>query len=283
MISNSPYTTEVLKMGDFVLKHSANGVWFGEFTTLSAQGIKHGISTRLGGQSLAPFDSLNLGLHVGDDAETVWKNRQAFCHAVGLSAKKIVTAEQVHGDRVKEIFLQDAGRGAQHYSEAIKGTDALITNVPDLPLMLFFADCVPVLIFDPIGKAIGISHAGWKGTVAKIGQKTVLAMQEQYSTNPADCLVAIGPSIGPCCYEVDAYVIEKLQANFENWKTLVTLKDEHWQFNLWEANRQQLIEIGITESNISVSGICTACNTQIFYSHRAEAGNTGRLGAIISL
>lgn len=270
-------------MGDFILKHSTNGVWFGEFTILSAQGIKHGISTRLGGQSTLPFASLNLGLHIGDDAEAAWKNRQAFCHAVGLPAEKVITAEQVHGDMVQQVFLQDAGRGAQHYHESIKGTDALITNVPELPLMLFFADCVPVIIFDPVGKAIGISHAGWKGTVAKIGQKTVLAMQEQYNTNPADCLVGIGPSIGPCCYEVDEFVIEKLQASFCNWEELVTPSGDHWQLNLWEANRQQLREIGIADDNISVSGICTACNTQIFYSHRAEAGRTGRIGAIIAL
>ncbi|HWR42423.1 peptidoglycan editing factor PgeF [Sporomusa sp.] len=270
-------------MGEFVLKHSANGVWYGEFASFYAKGIKHGISTRLGGQSTAPFASLNLGLHVGDDAETAWHNRQAFCQAVGLPAEKVVTAEQVHGAVVQQVTLQDAGRGARHYHESIKGTDALITNVPGLPLMLFFADCVPVIILDPVSKAIGVSHAGWKGTVAKIGQQTVLAMQQQYNTNPADCLVGIGPSIGPCCYEVDEVVINKLRASFNKWEELVTPRGDRWQFNLWEANRQQLREIGIADNNISVSGICTACNTQIFYSHRAEAGRTGRIGAIIAL
>ncbi|HWR08129.1 peptidoglycan editing factor PgeF [Sporomusa sp.] len=270
-------------MNDFIVKHSTNGVWYGEFPGLSARGIKHGVSTRLGGQSIAPFTSLNLGLHIGDDAEATWHNRQAFCHALGLPAEKAVTAEQVHGDVVQQVTLQDAGRGAQHYHESIKGTDALITNIPGLPLMLFFADCVPVLIFDPIHNAIGISHAGWKGTVAKIGQKTVLAMQQQYNTNPADCLAGIGPSIGPCCYEVDEFVLNKLQAGFNNWEELVTPSGNRWNLNLWEANRQQLKEIGIIDDNISVSGICTACNTQIFYSHRAEAGCTGRIGAIISL
>lgn len=271
-------------MSEFVLKQHANKVWYGIFTSLAAVGIKHGISTRLGGYSISPFTSLNLGMHTGDNVEVVWHNRQLFCQAVELPADKVVTAEQIHGDAIYLATAADAGRGAQHYHEAIKGTDALITNVPGLPLMLFFADCVPVLIVDPIGKAIGISHAGWKGTVAKIAQKTVLAMKRQFNTNPADCLVGIGPSIGPCCYEVDKTVISKLSAEFDEWEKLVKPTEENrWQLNLWEANCQQLKEIGIKDNNITVSQICTADNTPIFFSHRAEKGNTGRIGAIISL
>lgn len=270
-------------MGDFIVKHNTNGVWHGEFASFSAKGIKHGISTRLGGQSSAPFTSLNLGLHVGDDTEVTWQNRQAFCQALGLAADHAVTADQVHGTVVYQVTARDAGRGSRHYHEAIQGTDALITNVPDIPLLLFFADCVPVIIFDPVQNAIGISHAGWKGTVAKIGQKTLLAMKQQYQTNPADCLVGIGPSIGPCCYEVDAVVINSLQANFSRWQELVNPAGEHWHLNLWQANHQQMREIGVLDENISISGICTACNTQIFYSHRAEAGRTGRIGAVIAL
>ena len=270
-------------MGEFVLKHSQNGVWYGLFTEFAARGIKHGVSTRLGGRSVQPFTSLNLGLHTGDDAETVWHNRQAFCQALGLTADKAVTAEQVHGDVVRLVTETDAGRGARHYQEAISGTDALITNVPDLPLMLFFADCVPVLIVDPVAKAIGISHAGWKGTVAKIAQKTVIAMQQSYNTKPANCLVGIGPSIGPCCYEVDEMVISKLRSGFSKWNELAAPCADCWQLNLWEANRQQLLEIGVQDRNITVSGICTAENTPVFFSHRAENGRTGRIGAGISL
>ena len=270
-------------MDEFMLKQSVNKVWYGIFTSFAALGIKHGISTRLGGHSTVPFTSLNLGLHTGDDAELVWHNRQLFCQAVGLPPDKVVTAEQIHGDVVRQVTMEDAGRGAKHYHEALKGTDALITNVPGLPLMLFFADCVPVLIVDPVAKAIGISHAGWKGTVAKIAQKTVLTMQQQFHTNPADCLVGIGPSIGSCCYEVDEAVLSKLRTGFPNWEKLVTPKEERWQLNLWEANREQLKEIGVKHNNITVSSICTADNTQIFFSHRAERGHTGRIGAIISL
>ncbi|WP_094602681.1 Polyphenol oxidase [Sporomusa silvacetica DSM 10669] len=270
-------------MGEFMLKQSVNKVWYGIFTSFAALGIRHGISTRLGGHSTAPFHSLNLGLHTGDDAEAVWNNRQLFCQAVGLAPDKVVTAEQIHGVVVEQVTVADAGRGAKHYHEAIKGTDALITNVPGLPLMLFFADCVPVLIVDPVAKAVGISHAGWKGTVGKIAQKTVLAMQQQFNTNPADCLVGIGPSIGPCCYEVDEVVINKLKVNFDNWEELVEPHSNHWRLNLWEANRHQLREIGVPDNTITVCDVCTACNTEIFFSHRAEAGRTGRIGAIIAL
>lgn len=270
-------------MGDFVLKQSVNKIWYGLFTSFTAAGIRHGISTRLGGDSPAPFASLNLGLHTGDDAEAVWHNRQSFCQAVGVSADRAVTAQQVHGDVVRLVTGAHAGRGARCYNQSIEGTDALITNVPDLPLLLFFADCVPVLIADPVAGAIGVSHAGWKGTVAKIAQKTVLAMQREFNTKPSDCLIGIGPSIGPCCYEVDEAVMNKLRTAFLDWEQLVTPKGDRWQLNLWEANRQQLQEIGVAGANITVSQICTADNTPLFFSHRAEKGLTGRIGAIISL
>lgn len=270
-------------MGEFMIKQSGSKVWYGIFTDFAAAGIQHGISTRLGGRSEAPFAGLNLGLHTGDVAAAVWHNRQLFCQAVGVSPDKAVTAEQVHGDVVQAVTAADAGRGARVYQEAIQGTDALITNEPGLPLLLFFADCVPVLIFDPVARAIGLSHAGWKGTVANIAQKTVLAMQRQYNTNPADCLVGIGPSIGPCCYEVDEAVLRKLQTNFSCWDKLVTPHKDRWQLNLWEANREQLKAIGIPDRQITVSSVCTADNTAMFFSHRAENGRTGRIGAIISL
>lgn len=270
-------------MGEFILKQSNNGVWYGLFTSFSKAGIKHGVSTRLGGCSTIPFASLNLGLHVNDNPETVRNNRQLFCQAIGLSLQKTITAEQIHGDVVQLATASDAGRGARHYHEAIKGTDALITNNPGLPLMLFFADCVPVLIADPVTRSIGICHAGWKGTVAKIAQKTVLAMQQRFNTKPADCLVGIGPSIGPCCYEVDETVITKLKSGFPLWENLVVPKAGRWLLNLWEANRQQLIEIGVADKNITVSKVCTAENSQLFFSHRTERGHTGRFGAIISL
>ncbi|HMM20383.1 MAG TPA: peptidoglycan editing factor PgeF [Selenomonadales bacterium] len=270
-------------MNKFSLKRTTNGVWYGTFDHFDRLGVKHGISTRLGGFSKPPYASLNLGLKTGDEAEIVRLNRRLFCEAVGVDIARLVTAQQVHGERIHPVTGEDAGKGAENHAAAIADTDALISDVPGLSLMLFFADCVPVLIFDPVRRAIGVSHAGWKGTVSKIAQKTVLEMRGHYGCRPEDCLVAIGPSIGPCCYEVDETVINALQQNFPNWEELVLPRNERWLFDLWQANRVQLEDIGVRPGNIELAGVCTATNTSLFYSHRAEKGQTGRLGALIGL
>jgi len=270
-------------MNCFTVQHRSNRVWYGTFPHFAEHYIKHGVSTRLGGASVMPFASLNLGLHTGDDADAVKKNRKLFCDAVGVELDRVVTAEQIHGTKVAVVGEKDAGKGAIKYDEAVVGADALITNIPNLPLLLFFADCVPVLIVDPVHKAIGVSHAGWKGTVGRIAQKTVLAMQENFGTNPADCLVGIAPSIGPCCYEVDQMVVAQLKQNCTKWSELLTTHGSKWRLDLWLANQMQLEEIGVPTANIVVSKVCTACNTELFFSYRAEKGRTGRIGAIISL
>ncbi|MEN6413638.1 MAG: peptidoglycan editing factor PgeF [Veillonellales bacterium] len=270
-------------MKPFLLQHSDNGVWYGFFPRIAALNIKHGLSSRLGGLSVSPYHTLNLGLHTGDQAEQVVANRRLFCQALNVDPLKIVTAEQVHGEHIHRVTLQDAGRGAEVYEQAIPATDALITNIPGLPLLLFFADCVPVLIADPVHRAVAISHAGWKGTVAKIAQKTIIAMQTQFNTQPADCVIGIAPSIGPCCYQVGENVVSQVKRQFPQWTQLLTQSEENYYLNLWEANRVQLMEIGVPADNIVVSDICTACNSELFYSYRADHGRTGRIGAIITL
>ena len=270
-------------MEQFVLQQGAGGLWYGTFTHIEKQGITHGVSTRFGGVSLQPFHSLNLALHTGDEDKNVIENRHRFCKGVGIEADDIVTAEQTHGDQVFLVTKQHVGQGAKKYSESVKNTDALITNVPNIPLMLFFADCVPVLIVDPVHNAIGLAHAGWKGTVAHIGQKTILAMQTHFGTNPQDCLVGIAPSIGPCCYEVDHVVIKALQGAFSNWEELVQPSGDKWKLDLWQANCQQLEAIGVPSHNISLSKVCTECNHELFFSYRAENGFTGRIGAVMVL
>lgn len=270
-------------MEQFVLQHSENGLWYGTFTHFDKVGIKHGVSTRLGGTSREPFTSLNLGLHTGDEDERVVCNRQLFCQSIGVSAKNVVTAQQVHQDKVLVVTQEHIGKGATSYQEAIGDTDALVTNMPGIPLLLFFADCVPVLLVDPVHQAIGIAHAGWKGTVDHIGQKTLLAMKAQFGTKAEDCLVGIAPSIGPCCYEVDAPVLHKVQVGFPNWETLIRQQEDKTYLDLWQANRQQLEDIGVKSSNIVSSKVCTSCNKDLFFSYRAENGCTGRIGAMIVL
>jgi YfiH family protein len=170
-----------------------------------------------------------------------------------------------------------------NYHEAISKTDALITNVPNLPLMLCYADCVPLLIADPKRKVVALSHAGWRGTVAAIAKKTVEKMTEEFGCQPADCLVGIGPSIGFCSYEVDDTVISELQRAFSWWAHVVRPEGKKWKLDLWQANAQQLIDVGVVRENIVISNFCTVCNRDLFFSHRAEKGQTGRMSAIIAL
>lgn len=271
---------KVLQSYDLVTQQ---GITFGQFQHFAEHQLKHGISTRMGGQSKGPFNSLNLGLHVHDESQAVITNRRRFCKAVNVPFDQTVTAEQVHGSEIMVATSDMAGKGMTKYEESICQSDALITNCPDLPLMLCFADCVPLLFYDPVKQAIGISHAGWKGTVGKIGQKTVAKMTQEFGTNPEDCLVGIGPSIGPCCYEIDEFVLIQFQKAFSWWARVVKPSGKKWSLNLWEANRQQLLDGGILPDHILVSQVCTASNLDQYFSYRAENGRTGRIAAIISL
>lgn len=268
----------------FYLRHADNGVWYGIFSHFAAHGLLHGISTRLHGNSLASFSSLNLGLHTGDTRESVLQNRSLFADAVGIDPEAVVTAQQVHEDTIAIVSADDKGSGAKDYCRAFASTDALATAEIGVPLMLFFADCVPVLFFDPVRRVTAISHAGWKGTVARIAAKTLTRLQTEFSVNPRDCLIGIGPSIGQCCYEVDETVISRLRQEFpDTWSNFVLPSKNRWQLDLWEVNRHQLLEAGASENNIVTGRICTSCNTQLYYSHRAEHGTTGRLGAVVQL
>jgi polyphenol oxidase len=262
-----------------------NSMHWGEFAHFAATGlVKHGFSTRLGGVSQHPFTSLNLGLHTGDDLPAVQENRRLYCDVFALDVNQAVTADQVHGEAIAVITKTDCGRGALVYETAIPKTDALITNVLHVPIMMFYADCVPVYFLDPVNQAIGIAHAGWKGTVALIGQKTLTMMAQTFGTKPETCLVGIGPSIGPCCYEVDQFVYDKVQASFPYAdELLVPTQPGKWRLDLWTANRHQLEDIGVDAKNIVVAKVCTSCNTHMYFSYRSENGKTGRMGALMAL
>ncbi len=246
-------------------------------------GVVHAFSSRHGGVSSPPFASLNLGFHTGDEPGAVKENRKRFCTALGIDAAEPVTAEQVHADRVQVVTASQAGAGALDLTGSLPAADAMITR-DKVALMAFFADCVPLLIYDPRRKAVGVAHSGWQGTVLEVGRRTVEAMVREFGSNPADCLVGIGPSIGPCCYEVDEPVVEKVKASFPYWQDLVEEKAPgRWNLDLWAANRQSLIEAGVLAENISVSGMCTRCNQDMLFSYRGDKGVSGRLAAIIRL
>ncbi|WP_227767074.1 peptidoglycan editing factor PgeF [Zhaonella formicivorans] len=246
--------------------------------------VNHCFTTRLGGFSQAPFQSLNMALHVGDNPEVVARNRREICSAIGINHLDLVAGEQVHGENIRVAVWEDKGRGAALYKQALLSTDALITRMPGVPLSTYYADCVPIFILDPVTPAIGLAHAGWKGTVLKIGAKTVLRMQAEFGSQPDNCLIGIGPSIGPCCYEVDGRVVERLAANFNvSEQFLQPAPRGKWLLNLWHANAYALQEVGVKAEHISYSRYCTSCNTELFFSYRAEQGKTGRMAALLML
>jgi polyphenol oxidase len=245
--------------------------------------VTNAFTTRIGGVSNSPFNELNLGLHVEDEADKVIANRRIIAETLGFAFEDFICAQQVHGTEIKVVTKTFKGRGILEFSYAIPNTDAIITNEPGLALMTNYADCVPIFFLDPVQKAIGLAHAGWKGTAAEIGPKTLLALQESFGSKPTDCLVAIGPSIGACCYEVSDHLFEAF-AKFSYQKDLFEDKGNgKWMLNLWEANRRQLLSAGVKDSNLTIAEVCTSCNNQLLFSHRADGGKTGRLAAIIKL
>ncbi len=239
-------------------------------------GVTAAFSTRLGGVSRGPYATLNMGFHVGDDPAAVRENRRRFFRVLGFQPEDLVEAEQVHGSRVQVIGK--AQRGTE-----IPATDALVTNIPGLLLGEFFADCVPLYFLDPRSRAVALAHAGWRGTVANIAAGTLEALSNAFGSRPEDCLVAIGPSIGPCCYEVDEHVVGPLRESFPGWQEAVTPSGSgKWFLDLWEVNARQLREKGVKNEHILAGKICTACRPGQFFSYRAH-GVTGRMAAAIAI
>ena len=268
----------------FVLEHMNSNLWRGRFTHFPSDVLEHGISARLGGVSVAPYSALNMGLHVGDEPEKVIENRRRFLHALELKAEDACSPHQVHGTKVLRVTWEDRGRGALDYGTAIAGTDALITNALGVPLLLCFADCVPLMFFDPEHGAIGVAHAGWKGTVGRIGEKTVQAMAAEFGTEPGKLLVGIGPSIGPDCFTVGEEVAEKFREAFPDYYgQILSQGEDGLHADLWAANRLQLEEAGVAPANIECANACTSCEHKWYFSYRADGGDTGRLAAVMAL
>lgn len=241
-------------------------------------------TTRWGGVSKEPYNTLNMGLHVGDMAEDVVENREIFAEQIGFSIDDLICAQQVHGSNIVIVDGSHRGLGSRDYNTAISETDAIITNKSGLALLTNYADCVPLYFFDPVKRVIALAHAGWKGTVAAIGVKTIKKMEEQFDSLAKNILVAIGPSIGPCCYEVDQRLYDEFSAAFSFAQEIFQpISDGKWKLNLWEANRLQVILSGVPEENIINSTICTCCNHDLLFSHRADKGLTGRLAAVLAI
>ena len=238
--------------------------------------ISHLFSTRENGWSFSNA-KLNLGLHVGDDKEAVLKNRGKLCKELSIAPEDLVSGEQVHGILIHKVTKEDIGKGSFSYESSIKGVDGLITNVPGIPLFAFYADCTPIYLVDEKNKAIGLLHAGWKGTVGNIVGEAVLAMTNAYGSNPRDIKAWIGPRIESCCYEVGENVLSKIRAL--DLYELPYLEER--KISLGAINEALLKRAGVL--NIEVSPYCTSCYNERFFSYRKEEGNTGRLGALLMI
>jgi YfiH family protein len=242
---------------------------------LEALGVPHVFTTRLGGVSAPPFDTLNLGRGVGDAPEAVAENRARAARALERDLEAHVEAAQVHGREV--VVVSRAHRG-----QTLPGADGLITVDPAVMLAIHCADCVPILLSDFRRHVVAAVHTGWRGTAAGAVVAAVVAMTAVFGSDPGDITAAIGPSIGPCCYEVDAPVVERLRA--WPWHTEVLAPSRrrgHWMLDLWEANRRQLVEAGVPTSAITTAGLCTAHHPALLFSHRRD-GATGRMAALIA-
>lgn len=244
--------------------------------------VKHCFTTRTGGVSQGECTSLNLGFNRNDKKQNVINNYKIVCNALDIDYSKLVLSNQVHGTHIKDITAEDAGKGIIKQND-LKGTDGLITSDKNVPLVTFYADCVPIFFLDPVQKVIGLVHSGWRGTLKKIGKIMVDKMVNEYDCSTINILCGIGPSIGPCHFEVGEEVYNKFIKTFGESEKLYEKKGEKYYINLWKANEIVLINSGIMRENITIAGECTFCNEKLFFSHRRDKGKTGSLAAVLQL
>ena len=247
--------------------------------------VRHGFSTRLGGVSQGCYASMNLSFTRGDDEAAVRENYRRIAKSIGVKCENMVLSQQTHTTNVRVVTEKDKGKGIVKPLD-YTDVDGMVTNIHGICLVTFYADCVPLYFVDPVQKAIGLSHSGWRGTVGKIGKETIRKMEEQYGSDPKDILAAVGPSICKDCYEVSEDVILEFQKNFKEryWKDLFYRKENgKYQLDLWKANEIIFKESGILPEHIAVTNVCTHCNSEILYSHRTSGDRRGNLAAFLAL
>lgn len=251
-----------------------------EYTNLEETGlVTHAFTTRLGGVSKGDCQSMNLSTTRGDEAAAIAENTRRLSAALTVDGSRFVYTNQTHTTNVAQVLPGDEGK-------VFAETDGLITNVPGITLVTFYADCVPLFFLDPRNKAIGLSHSGWRGTVGKMGKVTITKMTEAFGSRPEDLICAIGPSICQTCYEVSEDVIIKVQEAFPNYqeRDLYYRKENgKYQLNLWRANELVLLEAGVKKEKIATTTLCTSCNDTYLFSHRKMGTNRGNLSALMTL
>lgn len=246
--------------------------------------IKNAFTTRLGGVSKGMYSTMNMSFTNGDNRDDVLENYRIICSELNVDINKVVLSHQTHTNNVRIITEDDIGKGIFKERD-YDNVDGLITNVKGIVLVTQYADCTPLLFCDPVKKVIATSHAGWRGTAQEIGRITVEKMCSHFGCSPENIIAAIGPSICKDCYEVDSPVYEPIsKINYlDTDKIFVNKGGGKYMLDLWETNRQILINAGLRPDNIDVTDLCTNCNPNIFHSHRYTCGKRGNLAAIISL
>lgn len=254
-----------------MIRHKSRGLVYYTLSALERKGVAHAVVTRLGGGSQSPFSGLNVGHALGDDPQIVQANHHLIFDHWGLQPQEVVTARQVHGHGVAVVGSGDGGR-------IISATDSLVTADPGVVLLLRFADCVPVFLYDPHHHALALGHAGWRGIVVGLAQSMVHTMSAELHSDPPEIIAALGPAVGPCCYNVGEEVIAGIESRVPHWERAVERRNGAFYLDMWQALQLQLAESGVT--TVETGNICTADNTQEFFSHRREKGRTGRFASL---
>lgn len=246
--------------------------------------IKHGFSTRLGGVSEGIFSTMNLAFNRGDNKDSVVENYKRLCGSIGLDFNTLVASAQDHHTFVRVVTSKDYGVGITKPRD-IQSVDALVTNEKNVTLVTYYADCTPLFFVDTAKKAIGLAHAGWRGTVGRIGEKVISKMSECFGSDPGDIKCAVGPAISKCCYEVDKacadefYKLDDLDCSM----FIFPKENNKYHLDLLECNRQILVKSGVKPENITISDLCTKCNSELLWSHRATNGQRGTMCALMSI
>jgi hypothetical protein len=245
--------------------------------------IVHFVTSRQGGTSQGLYSSFNLGFGVDDNPDSVSYNRKLLASSLELSLDQFVFPNQTHSDNIAIIRRKDCGRGVLNKHDAIENTDALMTNQKGIYLTIQIADCLPILIYDPLKQVICAIHAGWRGTLSQIVLKSVEKMKQEFDCAPFDIIAGIGPSIGPCCYEIGNEVAKQFEKQIPAESVVQYRKDKNPVLDLWQTNKNLLIKAGLNPEHIEISFTCTSCNHNKFYSSRYYKGNTGRFAAGIMI
>ena len=240
----------------------------------------HCFTTRKGGVSKGEFESMNLGFSTGDDEENVRKNFHIITESLGIKVEDIVETHQTHTNNIKYVTEND--KGSVLMKTEYTDIDGIYTDKKNVALMSFHADCNAVFFYDPVKKLIGLSHAGWKGTMTNITGKMIKALKD-LSSNPSDLKAAISPSLGQCCFEVDKDVADLFISTDIKYKDFIIIKGEKYHFDLWGINKYNMIKEGMNEKNIDIAGLCTKCHNDLFFSHRGQKGKRGLMSGIIKM